>query len=500
MNRTLLVALRDFRQITTTRAFRITLLIVPLMIAVSIGASTLLRPPVNAAYIVADATGRYAGVIEHRLDLNYQRQLLGDLSAYVQRWKLSSAAPDAVWAQGRGWFSDAEIENFVASGGVAAALQHLQSRLPQNAAVFQPAPPPFIAVEPPTGVPTNEGPARFGAALAPYLEHDIATQQGKRPLALAVYIPRDLGAPDAVVRMWTNGRPNAALIDTFRAELTRAARLAALQANGLSPSAAAQIETIEPRLQVLAPPAGGGRAGLTIRSVVPLALAYLLMMSALITGNMMLQGVIEERSNKLLEAIMACVHPSEFLYGKLLGLGAVGLTIVTVWAGCAVGAAFALQGDVADLMRSSLSAMNQPWMIAATVFYFLSGYMILSMAYLAVGSLSDSMQDAQAYLMPMVMVIMLPVFLMVSSTVQNPDGLFPRILSWIPLYTPFAMLARLGGGVSVTEVLGTGALLIVFVALEFIALGRVFRASLLSTGQPPKLGAFVKLMMRTSGQ
>jgi ABC-2 type transport system permease protein len=69
-------------------------------------------------------------------------------------------------------------------------------------------------------------------------------------------------------------------------------------------------------------------------------------------------------------------------------------------------------------------------------------------------------------------------------------------MSWIPLYTPFAMLARLGMGVSLTEVLGTGILLVGFVTLELMVLGRVFRASLLSTGQPPKLGTFLKLMLR----
>jgi ABC-2 type transport system permease protein len=68
-------------------------------------------------------------------------------------------------------------------------------------------------------------------------------------------------------------------------------------------------------------------------------------------------------------------------------------------------------------------------------------------------------------------------------------------MSWIPLYTPFAMLARLGSGVTLVEILGTGLLLAVFVSLELVLLGRVFRASLLHTGQPPKLGTFLKLML-----
>jgi ABC-2 type transport system permease protein len=118
------------------------------------------------------------------------------------------------------------------------------------------------------------------------------------------------------------------------------------------------------------------------------------------------------------------------------------------------------------------------------------------MAYLAIGSLSNSLQDAQAYLMPMTMGVMLPVMLMVSSAFQNPGGLLPRVMSWIPLYTPFAMLARLGLGVSLLEVVGTGVLLIAFMAAEVVLLGRVFQASILNTGQPPRLSAFLKLMLR----
>jgi ABC-type Na+ efflux pump permease subunit len=181
------------------------------------------------------------------------------------------------------------------------------------------------------------------------------------------------------------------------------------------------------------------------------------------------------------------------MYGKLLGLGAIGLTVMAVWVGCALGAAYFLQGAIAELLRPSLAVL-QPWMVTALVFYFLAGYLIVSMAFLAIGSVSNSMQDAQAYLMPVMMILMLPVALMMGSLISNPGGALPRVMSWIPIYTPFAMLARLGGGVSLAELLGTGALLIVFVAVEFLALGRVFQASLLSTGQPPKLAAIWKLM------
>jgi len=68
------------------------------------------------------------------------------------------------------------------------------------------------------------------------------------------------------------------------------------------------------------------------------------------------------------------------------------------------------------------------------------------------------------------------------------------VLSWIPLYTPFAMLARLGGGVPAPEMAGTAVVLVLFLGLELLLLGRLFRASLLSAGQPTRAEILARMM------
>ena len=482
MSRILLVARRDFLQIISTRAFKITLLIVPLMLGLVTLGTSFLRPPPTALYVIADPGGKVAPVIARRVKLDYQREMMRNLSAYAVRWKL----PPPVGSEAG---DDEAVEDFIAQGGVAGALARMHP--PAGVSAFKPPPPPFLRMDVPKGVPVDRGSEAFGRAIAPFLANDIETPDGKRPLALAVYVPEQ-----GPLRLWTNGRGGDGLIDIIQQERTRLLRLALLSANGVPPAAAAHIESLEAPLAVSAPPAGGGRRQMMVRSFVPLALAYLLLMAALVTGGMMLQGVIEERSNRLLEAVLACVEPRELMIGKLVGLGAVGLTIVAAWIGCALLAAFSIDGAVADYLRPSLAGLNQPWMIPVMAFYFFCGYLMLAMLYLTIGSLSNSMQDAQAYLMPVTMAVLLPVMLMVSAILQNPSGLLPRVMSWIPLYTPFAMLARLGSGVSLAEITGTGLLLAAFVALELMLLGRVFRASLLNTGQPPRLGAFLALMVR----
>jgi len=493
MRNILLVAAREYKSIASTRGFWVMLLVLPVVIGISQVAGRFFRPQLESAYVIVDASGEYEQPIERRLKLNYQRVELSAFSAYVQRWELGKVDPDAVWAKGERWFSDDQVEQFMADGGIDAAAAIVKPHAPKDAPAYEIDKPGYTRAALPPGVSATDGPDALAEGLAPFLKDEIATSEGERPLSLAVYIPADAGA-NSPVRMWTNGAPNPTLVDNVRNEITRVMRSKALQASGLAPEQAAAITNISVPLTLSAPPQGAGREQVVIRSVLPLAMVYLLLVTVMTTGSMMLQGVIEERSNKLLESILATVHPSQLMHGKLIGLGAIGLTILGVWVGAAVGAALSVQGVVADIVKPSLAAFDQPWMIFAMLFYFVAGYLIISMLYLAIGALSNSLQDAQSYLMPVIMIIMLPVVFMMVSVAQQPNGIFPVVLSWIPLYTPFAMLARMGAGVSMMEVLGTGAMLTVFVVIEMILLGRLFQATLLRTGQPPKLGAFIGMM------
>jgi ABC-2 type transport system permease protein len=489
----LLVAAREYKQIASTRGFWVMLLVLPVVIGISQVAGRFFRPQTDSAYVLVDQSGQYEAAIDRRLNLNYQRSELSAFSAYVQRWELADIEPDAVWAKGDRWFTDSQIEQFVAAGGIDAAWKKVSTSIPEDAPDYEIDRPAYTRAQPPAGVTVSQGPETFAEGLADPLKGDeIDTPEGKRPLALAIWIPSEI-SPASPVRMWTNGTPNTNLVDNVRNEITRIQRARALESSGLTPEAATSIIDISTPISLSAPPQGAGREQVAIRSALPLAMVYLLLVTVMTTGSMMLQGVIEERSNKLLESILATIRPSDLMYGKLLGLGAIGLTILGVWVGAAVGAALMVQGVVADIVKPSLASI-EPWMFGAMLFYFFAGYLIISMLYLAIGALSNSLQDAQAYLMPVIMIIMLPVVFMMVSVLQQPNGMFPVVMSWIPLYTPFAMLARLGAGVSVIEVIGTGAMLAAFVAIEMILLGRIFQASLLRTGQPPKLGAFIGMM------
>ena len=490
----LMVAWREYKTTAKTRSFILTLLIIPLILAGSAAFSAMNTHPSGTAYVLVDATGRYGPAIEARRALDYQREVLSRLSDYAGRWSVRGYLAGTPLASEKRWFDDADVTAFVQAGGAKAVLARIKPHLPADATSFDYPTQWQYSVAVPAGVPAAQGPDAFGAAIKPWLHQNLTTSDGPRPLTTAIYIPADFGPAHPVARVWTAGHPDDDFLGAVHDQLTALLRVEALHDDGLTPAQIAAAASLAPRFDIAAPPEGHSDGGkmVLVRSALPIALSYLLFMSIMASGTKMLLGTIEERSNKLLESILACIDARELMYGKLVGVVGLGLTAVVVWVGCAVGAAYSFQGDLADFLRPALSSLQSPWAGAGLVLYFICGYVMIAMILLAVGSISNSIQDAQGYLQPLMMVLLLPYILMVSTMVRDPHNIIVEIMSWIPLYTPFAMLARLGSGVPVWEIAGTGAVMVAFVILELWWLGRVFRDNLLNTGQPPKLLSFLK--------
>ena len=488
----LLVAAREFRQIAATRSFWITLLIIPFALAIGPIASHFMEKSHTETVMLIDHSGVASTAIQDKLQLDEQRRQLIALSRYVESHDLDRADPNALWAQHDRYYTDVDVRAFVAGGGVA----HAQRVIGRAAA---PGTKPFEAPDPDfTIVPT---PPAIAAASPVELAHSLPTlidpphkDHDAQPLDYAVYVPADFGSGRTPVQIWSDGQPPASLMGALQDVLTRTMRLRFLEAQGLSPAKAEAAGQIAPLIAVNRPPQGKGQERVVIQSILPLLVSYLLLMSLMLSGSWMLQGTVEERSNKLIETVLACVSPDELMYGKLVGTVAVGLTMVAFWVACAVAAAFATQGMIADFLRPALAPLAEPKVALAMIYYFLAGYLMISMIFLTIGAMSDSFRDAQSYLSPVMLVIAMPYAIIAQAVLRDPSSLGVRIMSWIPIYTPFTMLARLGAGVPTWEVIGCGVTLALFVAVEVVLLARVFRASLLGAGSKPNLARIARLM------
>ena len=451
MNNILLVARREFRQIVQMKSFWVTLLLIPIALALGpIVADSLDEDEATKVMLVDRSGGAIAATIEDRFALEEDRTALARLARYVRRHGLERADPDAPWTQYDRWYTEGE--------------------------------PNYQFVEAPDALATAEG-----EALEAAVEDVIDPDEGDEEASYVVLVDENY-EQRPVVRLWSNDTPRTSFVTTLQDVLTTDLRGRLLTADGLSPERAAAVQAAQPAIAVTTPkPGDGAREALLVRSIVPLALAYILMMSLMLSGSWMLQSSVEERSNKLLESLLACVRAEELMWGKLIGTVAVGLSMILVWAIFAGIAGFAFSGAVADFLRPALEPVSDPLIILAILYFFVMGYVAVSIIFLAIGSMSDTMNEAQGFLMPVLFAILLPVTFVIQAILAGNSGPMVQALTWIPLWTPFTVLARLGTGIETWEVLGSGALLAGFVVLEFVYLGRLFRASLLATGQKPGL-------------
>ena len=494
MNNILIVARREVGQILKLKSFWLTLLLLPVAIAVGPLITDVLDEDEATRVAVIDRSGGTAKqALEARIGFDGSQYVLRELARYVQRYNLQDADPDAPWAQADKWFTPQDVAQFESQGGLDGALEKIARVLPDGMPEFEAPNPDYSTVEAPETLTKAQGDA-FGDTARSLFEDDPDNTNPE----VIVLIPETYPAqPD--IQLYSANRPRSDLVMIVQEVLTADLRTNLLADSGVTGERAAVVQSAAPNISVDTPPPGSGvRETLLVQSIVPVALAYILMMSLMLSGSWMLQGSVEERSNKLLESLLACISPEELMYGKLLGGLAVGLMMITVWFGCAGVVAYATQGAISDLIRPALEPISSPGIIAAIIFFFIAGYIGISAIFVAIGAMVDSMSEAQGYMMPVLFLILLPITFLLQAIVMGNDGFMVHLLTWVPLWTPFAVLARLGLGIAAWELIGAGIVLAIAIALELMLIARLFRANLLSKGQKTGMARLMQFMRPSS--
>ena len=236
------------------------------------------------------------------------------------------------------------------------------------------------------------------------------------------------------------------------------------------------------------------------------AMAFIIYFAVFIYGQYVMQGVIEEKSNRVVEVIVSSVRPFELLMGKVLGIGAMGLAQMVTWAAVAMGGVAAI-GPVMALLFSpsdlgvAPDASQQALLEAAGVsvptipvdlvvwfiLFFLGGFLLYAALFAAVGSAVEQQQDAQNLLLPVISPLILPILFLIFI-IESPNATVSVVMSMIPLFSPILMVLRAAiTSVPVWEI-ATAFLLLVgsFVGVIWAA-GRIYRVGILSYGKTPSL-------------
>lgn len=215
-------------------------------------------------------------------------------------------------------------------------------------------------------------------------------------------------------------------------------------------------------------------------------------------GGQVMQGVMEEKSNKIVEVIVSTVKPFQLMLGKILGVASVGFFQVIIWIvligvlSSMVLGFFGLevpQGSIeqtgdpekADEMLRLLANIPFTKIILTFIFYFIGGYLLYGALFAAVGSAVDSPSEAQQFMFP-IMIPLIAGIIGMGSIINNPDGNLSFWLSIIPFTSPIAMMGRIGFGVPAWQlVLSMSLLVLGFIFTTWIA-GRIYRVGILMHG------------------
>ena len=220
--------------------------------------------------------------------------------------------------------------------------------------------------------------------------------------------------------------------------------------------------------------------------IVFVVIGWLLIISAFTAAGYLLQGLSEEKENRIMEVLLSSIKPEHLMFGKLVGLGAAGLLQMGIWT--AAGVAFVLALRPLVDYPPELAAAPSPGALLLALTYFLLGYALLGSLQAAIGAVTTNSRAAGNIAAFVILPAMAPLWF-VAVLIETPDGTLARILSFIPVTAPVTSLLRLSlGGMPASDVVVSLAGLSLSVGVVVWLATRLFRAYLLTYGQRPRVG------------
>jgi ABC-2 type transport system permease protein len=212
------------------------------------------------------------------------------------------------------------------------------------------------------------------------------------------------------------------------------------------------------------------------RMMVPFAFMYLIFVGIVGMGQHMISSIIEEKNSRIIEVLLSAISPFELMAGKIVGLAAVGLTVMALWGGAGYAAA-RWQGIDVNIGGD---------LLAYGLIYYVLGFVLFSAILAGVGSVCNTIKETQGLMMPIMLVFVIPMITWLRLT-QEPNGELARVLSYVPLTTPMVMVLRLSSGSDIWmgEVPASILVLIVGVLATVWLAAKVFRTGILLYGKRP---------------
>ncbi len=223
--------------------------------------------------------------------------------------------------------------------------------------------------------------------------------------------------------------------------------------------------------------------------VVPYFFSLLLMLSIFFSAGYLLEGLSEEKENRIMEILLSSVSPTQLLAGKVLGLGASGLIQILVWL---VSAPLLLRIASATIGGLISSLQIPTSLVILGVVYFVLGYLLFAILLAGAGAISPTVREGQQLSTIFTLVAASP-FWFLPFIIENPGHTIVKAFTVFPLTAPVTVMARLGlADIALWELSLSIALLAVSVAGGLLVIAKVFRIYLLMYGKRPGLGEVIR--------
>jgi ABC-2 type transport system permease protein len=247
-------------------------------------------------------------------------------------------------------------------------------------------------------------------------------------------------------------------------------------------------------------------------------MGFLVYFTIFFSGSQVMRGVIEEKTNRIIEVIISSVKPFQLMMGKIIGVGLVALTQFVLWGALTLVIYAAvipiIMPDAAEVaknvpveqfmetgstlqqqapaneelttelnnMLGALSDINFKVILISFLFFYFGGYFLYASLFAAIGSAVDSEADTQQFMLPVTLPMIIAIVAMVN-VIQNPESSLAFWFSMIPLTSPVVMMARIPFGVPYIQIIFSALILIgTFIFFTWMA-AKIYRTGILMYGK-----------------
>ncbi len=374
-----------------------------------------------------------------------------------------------------------------------------------------------IAIEDNTGL-YNEAFESSQYIKYEFLSHSDSTKKQevlKDGYQALVVISDDLIQNPTAIQVYSESQITINVLDNIKHQINsflRDQKLASYKIDDLSEKIK-EINNVKVDLQTIRLNDAGEekQSSAAVAIIIGIAAAFLLYMFLLLYGTQVMRGVIEEKTNRIVEVMISSVKPFQLMMGKIIGIGLVAVTQFALWIILSLAAVFILQSFVfpspqeisqgVEVAQNMQSASNSPEtaaqfnnvlkliadsnifaIIGLFVFYFIGGYLVYSTLFAAIGSAVDNETDTQQFVTPIILPLIFSIYVAMAAF-NNPHGNIAFWFSIIPFTSPVVMMSRIPFDVPTWEILlSMGILTISFIVLTWFA-GKVYRTGILMYGK-----------------